>query len=659
MPENKSVVQLKDSISVQILRIVFGLYLIVTLSVTLLHMGAEYSETQSQIIDELAVFQETFGPGMAKSMWDLDQEQLELMARGILASSNTVGLHIQGIQTGSKDITVGQVNLPNADDSTWFNQLFWYEFPLRYHDDYGNVDTVVGQVTLYSHSDVVLQKVKLGFIFIFINALIKTLALWVIFLVVSRLLLSRPLSILTEATEKLHLTNLEDFKMGLQIKQNNELKLMESAFHTMVEKLIVAKNRLVSFRTFTAQIAHFKETTHIFQSAFPILCTNVQVTHAVYMDSERSTPVLNHFSENTSLRGISQVPSEAWFREAQLNFHDDIVSISSVQPGHPLHHFYEKHGLDVTGGHFVYARLPTLKSSFFCLFRQSGSVAFDSSDLEYTRSLVSETQVLQQNLDSIRSNVRMENELNTASAVQRALLPKFLERWKNLELGCYFQSATETAGDWYEFMTQIEDHFYILIGDVAGHGTASALVTATTKGACQILEKMYAHQKLTPRPAELLEQLNKIVFTAGHPLWPMTFFIARINLTNGELVFSNAGHNFPWLLRQSEAPKVLLNTNQRLGSREESVYTEATWQLQNNDRLFFFTDGLIENENPAGDMWGERRLMRLLKRRKWSNAQQMVDDVLQEARSFYDEAPASDDITVVSCRVAGPFSSNH
>ena len=130
-------------------------------------------------------------------------------------------------------------------------------------------------------------------------------------------------------------------------------------------------------------------------------------------------------------------------------------------------------------------------------------------------------------VEETRLSARMEAELQTARAVQHSLLPEKLPELPNLELAGYYQSASETGGDWYGVNDAFENALYIMIGDVTGHGTPSALVTASVCAACQTLTDLWHDLKRIPTPADILHYLNKTVEQFGAPDYLMTFFVAR------------------------------------------------------------------------------------------------------------------------------------
>jgi len=253
---------------------------------------------------------------------------------------------------------------------------------------------------------------------------------------------------------------------------------------------------------------------------------------------------------------------------------------------------------------------------------------------------------------------RLDAELKTAAAVQQALFPKSLPNEENMEFASYFQYASETGGDWYGFMTHLENHLYILIGDVTGHGTPAALVTATVSASSRFLESIHTYHReenLYMRPSEFLRDLNRNVFLAGFPDFQMTFFVAKLNLKTGMMSFSNAGHNHPKIVHTDGEIQYLFNRNNRLGEVENAEFTEAEIQLKTDDLLFFYTDGLIENGNADREMWGEHRLRHYLTNHHQKPIQQLVDDLIQETTDFAQGHPIDDDVTLVAFKVTAPF----
>lgn len=245
---------LSQSLATQMLRMVFSFYLIVTCAVTLTHMSAEFFKTKEGISYELMVIGNNFTPGLTKALWDMNLEQITPTLQGIMQFPSVVGVKFtdqRGEDIGALGmITRGeQVVQVNADGSKTevggYTGLFDYRFPISY-EHRGKV-MGLGNVTLYSSTDVIIDKVKLGFTFIVANSVIKTVALWWLFIWIFRSMLSRPLRALTKATQSISLDKLEQVTIEVKTKGQNELKMLEVAFNAMIDKLLAARKQIQSF----------------------------------------------------------------------------------------------------------------------------------------------------------------------------------------------------------------------------------------------------------------------------------------------------------------------------------------------------------------------------------------------------------------------------
>ena len=302
------------------------------------------------------------------------------------------------------------------------------------------------------------------------------------------------------------------------------------------------------------------------------------------------------------------------------------------------------------GARFMFVRLHGF-DFIMCFFRSFGSTNFSEFETEFIQVTAEKLRQHSGNIQRLENQFRMEQELQTAATVQQTLFPKTIPNIENLKIATYFQSASETGGDWYGFM-QMNNDFYILIGDVTGHGTPTALVTASASATCATIEKMHVLEQKVFSPSEVLQYLNHNILETGQRKYLMTFVVAAINLETGMMTFSNAGHNFPFMLRNQRV-KPLLNRNLRLGDQADVSFTQTSVQLMKDDLLFFYTDGLIENENPAGEMFGEKRTHHILLENSEKDMQHILDTLVEETAQFYQDEPLGDDLTMVALRYLG------
>lgn len=248
-----SLIKVKDSIATKLLTTVFSIYLGLTITVTVTHMVAEYFHTKDVVVDELKTIERTFEPGLASAIWDMHLLQLKSTFLGMVEFPSVVGLKIndeKGREIGAVGTIINHENkvLSITPEGKRFvgdslSGLFWHTFPIIYTLENKNI--AVGEATIYSSSAVVFKRVQLGFLFIIINAIIKTVALWWLFLIVSRRLLSRPLASLSTAIRQINWDNkLDEIKISIKTKGRNELKILEEAFNSMILKLSDAKQEI-------------------------------------------------------------------------------------------------------------------------------------------------------------------------------------------------------------------------------------------------------------------------------------------------------------------------------------------------------------------------------------------------------------------------------
>ena len=331
-----------NSLSAQLFKLIFGLYCLIAVSVTTIQIIEEYRYTQDIITEELKSYEKIFGPVLAKALWNLDREQVNDIMQGFSEVPVIVGIEIQRLQD-NKLIPFSEKNL-NKNNPTINNQ-FSYSFPITYN--VAGMDHSLGQSTIYSDSSVVFDRVKLGFSFLILNAVIKGIALWVIFWWASKKLLIAPLNILTRSISDVKFDNLSSFHIDLKTKNENELSIIENAFNTMVLELSKAKQHVNDFNQSlekevqqrTIELEKSKDDAealmHIAESA-----TQVKSDFLATMSHELRTPMngiqgMLYLLNKSELdnKQKRQVDLAAGSAKELLTLIDDILDISKIEAG--------------------------------------------------------------------------------------------------------------------------------------------------------------------------------------------------------------------------------------------------------------------------------------------------------------------------------------
>lgn len=228
------------------------------------------------------------------------------------------------------------------------------------------------------------------------------------------------------------------------------------------------------------------------------------------------------------------------------------------------------------------------------------------------------------NQDIATHQKKMQAELDTAHHIQQAILPQ-VPKIQGYEISTQYQTATELGGDFYHFF-QSGDYLGVVIGDVSGHGVSSALVMALFRGFMKEIRPEHLE------PHALLKTLNhKLYETLQGQANYVTMVVASLNIKTGDLQYSRAGH--PALIYFDEqkhaAQELETSSGSMLGIFEDGDFPLHKIQLQKNDLVLFYTDGLVEARNAQREFFGTQRLLNLLE----GNASQNVDSVLKNIHS--------------------------
>ena len=242
---------------------------------------------------------------------------------------------------------------------------------------------------------------------------------------------------------------------------------------------------------------------------------------------------------------------------------------------------------------------------------------------------------------------RLGAELNVAKQIQSDMLPKVFPPYKNhpeIELYASMTPAKEVGGDFYDFYMLDDDHFAMVVGDVSGKGVPAALFMVITK---TLLKDTAEHEH---NPAKVFEHVNKILCEGNDSGLFVTCWMGIITLSTGELNFANAGHNAPVIKANGEIKYLSTKPNLMLAAMDGIPYTNNTIKMSPGDRLFIYTDGITEATNDYDELYGEDRLLNVIKsvQDAGKTPRDILDIVRNDLNDFVLEAPQFDDITMLA-----------
>ncbi|MFA7077403.1 MAG: LytS/YhcK type 5TM receptor domain-containing protein [Syntrophomonas sp.] len=245
----------------------------------------------------------------------------------------------------------------------------------------------------------------------------------------------------------------------------------------------------------------------------------------------------------------------------------------------------------------------------------------------------------------------IESELSVAREIQMSIVPKIFPPFpgrQEFDVFAVIEPAKEVGGDLYDYFLLDDDHLCFTIGDVSGKGVPASLFMAVTK----TLIKAKADIKLGPN--EILYAVNNELCEDNDSGMFVSEFLGILKISTGEIVYSNGGHNLPYVLRRDGSLKMLPKMGgMALGVMDEMSYHCAEVKLHAGDSLVMYTDGVTEAMNEAGELFGEEGLEQALTGLIGKTARDEVDVILQSTREFVNGAKQSDDITIVVLQYTG------
>ena len=276
---------------------------------------------------------------------------------------------------------------------------------------------------------------------------------------------------------------------------------------------------------------------------------------------------------------------------------------------------------------------------------------YSSRDLSLLESVAGQTALALENTkltatvaEDAANRERINSELELARTVQERLFPKAAPQVPGLDLAGLCRPAQTVGGDYFDFFTTSSGLTGFAIGDIAGKGISAALLMASLQASVRAIA-LSGFSNLS----DLMAKLNVLLYDASPANRFATFFCCLYDAPTRRLLYSSAGHNPALLLTANANQPTWLNTRgNALGLTRRSTYEQAELILNPGDRLVLYTDGVTEARNPAGDEFGEQRLLETAVAAPNCAASALAGTVLIATTAFAATATQHDDITVIT-----------
>jgi len=248
--------------------------------------------------------------------------------------------------------------------------------------------------------------------------------------------------------------------------------------------------------------------------------------------------------------------------------------------------------------------------------------------------------------DTTAAKEKIESELRIAKEIQMSMIPHIFPPFPDLpqiDVFAVLKSAKEVGGDLYDFFVIDGNKFCFAIGDVSGKGVPASLFMAVTRTLVRsISDKEHS-------PSVIVGTLNKSISQNNESSMFVTFFLGVLDLSNGNLKYTNAGHNPPVIIKNNKEAVMFEKTKYiPVGLFEDFEYGESSLQLESGDKIFLYTDGVSEAENSENKLFGDGTIMDIVSMNVTASPRELIGKMEEGISAHVNGFAQSDDITMMT-----------
>ena len=278
-----------------------------------------------------------------------------------------------------------------------------------------------------------------------------------------------------------------------------------------------------------------------------------------------------------------------------------------------------------------------------------------------------EAKLLRLNKELVDKQRRLKEDLSAAAEIQYSLLPQKIEPSNHMQVAWTFRPCEQIGGDIFNLIQLDQHHWGIYVLDVSGHGVPAAMVAVSVYQFLQSHTGFLVERSSETTPVEYIRTPGEVFgalerefpFERFTNFFTITYFV--FNTATGRILYGNAGHPPPILLRKSGEFEKLTRggppiglTSLRKRSDEDVGYREGIADMAHGDKLFVFTDGILDYQDPEGSFFGSDRLYNKLKALPDQTISADITAIEDALADFGNQAPLHDDITLLGLEYFGP-----
>lgn len=246
--------------------------------------------------------------------------------------------------------------------------------------------------------------------------------------------------------------------------------------------------------------------------------------------------------------------------------------------------------------------------------------------------------------------VSIQHDLNISREIQQAILPKKFPPFPDepgFDIYASMVAANEVGGDFYDFFLIDKHRLGFVIGDVSGKGISAAIFMAVSRTLIR------ATGLKGDSVSECMRYVNNLLCKESVSSMFVTVFYGILNTQTGEIEYVNAGHNPPYLLKSGGISKVEMTNGLALGISDDFIFESGKLQLNKDDKLLLYTDGVIEAFDQEETAYGEDRFENFLNENIKLPVESLIKKSFADVTDFTGSAPQSDDITLLGLAYNG------
>ncbi|HMQ67779.1 MAG TPA: PP2C family protein-serine/threonine phosphatase [Ignavibacteria bacterium] len=283
-----------------------------------------------------------------------------------------------------------------------------------------------------------------------------------------------------------------------------------------------------------------------------------------------------------------------------------------------------------------------------CIGKKLNKTSYSETDIEFLESIVNLSLISIQNTELFREFLekqKIENELKIAREIQLALLPNIIPEIPGYDIAGENIPALQVGGDYYDIIKLTDTKTALVIADVSGKGTPASLLMANIQSAVHSYLKLYT--EIDFDIAKVTEKINELIYENTSSEKFITFFWGILDSARNTFEYINAGHNPPYLLHKNKIIP-LSEGGFMIGILDFGInYEVGKINLEKDDVLVFYTDGVTEAMDKSGEEFGDDRLTDIMKNCRECSSKKILEVLNHSLVEFAVDTPQYDDITAI------------